>query len=102
MHSYSLKCQTRPTKTEIPMFLTNRLFVISFFIFYYFFSFFFLLYLNVHTFCAKHCCSPSLSIYIYIAMHSFYKWRSFYQAEGFDGDVTSLSRSNKKNRALSF
>lgn len=72
MHSYSLKCQTRPTKTEIPMFLTDK-------------RLSFPLFSSFCPFCTWMCTrfvqniaallSLSFNLH-YIAIYSFYKWHS--------------------------
>lgn len=68
MHSYSQKCQSDQQRLEVLMYLslTYRLF--------FFISF---IYLNVHTFCAEHCCSIFLLFKVTLfAIVSLEKWHS--------------------------
>lgn len=70
MHSYSQKCQSDQQRLEVLMYLslTYR------FVFFFFISF---IYLNVHTFCAKHCCSIFLIFKVTLfAIASLEKWHS--------------------------
>ncbi len=68
MHSYSQKCQSDQQRLEVLTYLslTCRLFFFRPFI-----------YLNVHTFCAEHCCSIFLIFKVTLfAIVSLEKWRS--------------------------
>lgn len=69
MHSYSQKCQSDQQRLEVLMYLslTYRLF----------FSLYLFIYLNVHTFCAEHCCSIFLIFKVTLfAIVSLEKWHT--------------------------
>lgn len=69
MHSSSQKCQSDQQRLEVLMCLslTCSCFLFPLYLF---------VYLNVHTFCAKHCCSIFLILKVWLAIVSLEKWHS--------------------------
>lgn len=68
MQSYSQKCQSDQQRLEFLMYLS---------LIYRLFFFVSFIYLNVHTFCAEHCCSIFLIFKVTLfAIVSLEKWHS--------------------------